>query len=198
MKKIFILLVLFLTTLELTVSGQRRKAVQFDSDISVQPSAGRFGISAYNGQPYWMTSNEEWWRIETKPTHIPVWSIGSDRQDTLDFYSHLVTIWFDDTEVWFPPRDSIPDDWYYHFTYHGIDTDTINFESIDNNQTVYFPDTIWVFTEANATWISSNFMSHNHPNKNFQIKEHSHFQTYFIRPINRWVLQRKEWYEYDY
>jgi hypothetical protein len=197
MKKLILLLVLFLTTLEVTYA-QRRKAVQFDSDISVQPSAGRYGISAYDGQPYWMTSNAEWWRIETKPTHIPVWSIGSDREDTLSFHSHLVTVWFDESEVWFPPVDSIPEGWYYHFSYHGIDADTINFADVDTLDIIYFPDSVYYYNSGLQTYTATNYLSADHPEQGFRLTKHSHFQLYWIKEDERFIITRKPWSYYDY
>jgi hypothetical protein len=198
MIRFLIFLVLFSTTLELTTQAQRRRTVEFQRDLNVMPGAGKYSISGYNGLPYWISSDSVYLQIQTKAPFIPVWSIGSDREDTLSFYSHLVTVWFDETEIWFPPKDSIPDGWYYHFTYHGIDADTINFVDVDTLDTIYFPDSIWGFSAANNTWSVSNYMSSTHPNRNFQIKKDSHFQAYFILPEKRWVIQRREWYEYDY
>jgi hypothetical protein len=190
-------LCIFLHSARTDTFAQRRRTVEFQRDLDVMPRAGRYGISAYNGQPYWISSDSVYYQIQTKPPFIPMWFIGSDREDTLSFYSHLVTVWFDETELWFPPNDSIPDGWYYHFTFHGMDTDTLNFAAVDAINTVYFPDNVWV-KNATDEWTVSNYLSSDHPNSNFKIKPMQSFQLYFIRPENRWLLQRREWQEYDY
>jgi hypothetical protein len=178
--------------------AQRRRTVEFQRDLNTMPAAGKYGISAYQGLPYWISSDSVYLQIQTKPPFIPVWSIGSDREDTLSFYSHLVTVWFDETELWFPPKDSIPDGWYYHISYHGVDTDTMNFEAVDALDVIYFPDSVYFWDSGPQTYRASNYMSADHPDSKFKLMKHCHFQLYWIKEDQRFIITRNKWSDYDY
>lgn len=138
--------------------------------------------------------------IERNPTpsHINTMALGYQAYDTLWLESVHIIVSCDSSEIYFPSSNEIPEYWYYHLSYLGIDADSVDFENSDGNDIIYFPQNIYAWNAGPQNYTGTNYMSHDHPDSRFRLKKNSHFQLYWIKEDNKFIITRKEWNDYNY